>query len=441
MRSSIKGHAGWRAGGCTPQRTFPCTPMNLALVAVWLAAGACSREDRTPAAREWRAHVDTVGDTITVRTVAGSEWGAAELVPELRIGALEGADHEIFGEIIALTIDAADNIYIYDRQVPALRKYAPDGRYLATFGREGGGPGEYANSDGGLAALANGRIVLRDPGNARFTVYAPDGGYLESWPTRGGAFTSTPIFPSADGGFYSPVFGGGQPMRLVRYAPDGTPGDTLPLPYRRVERATVSAQVEGASQTWSVPFSETALWTWHPEGYYISAVNRRYAIDLLRRDRRVLRLMRDVEPTRVTSEERAAQEDRVSRAMRRLDPSWRWNGPPIPGTKPILRTLYAGADGRIWALLYQPSERVADDEPEPGPDGRPPVPQFREPTVFDVFEKDGRYLGRVAAPAAFSTGPRPFFRGDNVWSTERDEFGVQYVVKYRIATAREPPSH
>ncbi len=411
--------------------------MNVALVAVWLAAGGCSSGDDTPAAPEWRAHVDTVGDTITVRTLAGSEWGAAELVPELRIGALEGADHEIFGEIIALTIDAADNIYIYDRQVPALRKYAPDGRYLATFGRKGGGPGEYADSDGGLAALADGRIVLRDPGNARFTVYASDGEYLTGWPARGRTYTSTPIFPSADGGFYNPVFAFGQPMRLVRYTPDGTPGDTLPLPDRRVERATVSAQVDGASQTWSVPFSEIALWTLHPEGYYLSAVSGRYAIDVLRPDRRVLRIAKDVEPVPVTSEERAAEEDRVSRAMRRLDPSWRWNGPPIPQKKPILRRIYAGEDGRIWALLYQPSKRVADDESEPGPDGRPPVPQFREPTVFDVFEQDGRYLGRVAAPAAFSTGVRPIFRGDNVWSTERDELGVQYVVKYRIATARD----
>jgi hypothetical protein len=415
--------------------------MNVALVAVWLAAGGCSREDRTPAALEWRAHVDTVGDTITVRTLAGSEWGVVELEPELRVGALEGADHEIFGEVIALTIDAADNIYVYDRQVPALRKYAPDGRYLATFGRQGGGPGEYANSDGGLAALAGGRIVLRDPGNARFTVYASDGEYLESWPARGGTFTSTPIFSSADGGFYSPVFGGGQPMRLVHYAPDGTPGDSLAPPVRRVERATVSAQTEGASQTWSVPFSEIALWTWHPEGYYISAVSGRYAIDLLRRDRHVLRIAKDVEPAPVTSEERAAEEDRVSRAMRRLVPSWRWNGPPIPQTKPILRRLYAGEGGRIWALLHQPSEQVAVDEPEPAPDAGPPLPQFREPIVFDVFEHDGRYLGRVAAPAAFSIGPRPIFRGDHVWSTERDELGVQYVVKYRITTVREPPSN
>ncbi len=70
MRSSIKGRAGWRAGGCTLQRTLPCMPMNVALLAVWLAAGGCSRGDGTPAALEWRAHVDTVGDTITVHTLA-----------------------------------------------------------------------------------------------------------------------------------------------------------------------------------------------------------------------------------------------------------------------------------------------------------------------------------------------------------------------------------
>ena len=50
-----------------------------------------------------------------------------------------------------------------------------------------------------------------------------------------------------------------------------------------------------------VPFSEIALRTLHPEGYYLSAVSGRYAIDLLRPDRRVLRIAKDVEPVPVTS--------------------------------------------------------------------------------------------------------------------------------------------
>lgn len=404
-----------------------------ALFLVFAVAAAGCRDDGKPLdERELIVQVDTVGDTVVVHTLAGSEWGTVQLVPELRIGAVDGADHEIFGEIIGLAIDSAGNIYLYDRQVPALRKYAPDGRYVGTFGRSGGGPGEYANSDGGLAVLADGRIVLRDPGNARFTVYSLDGDFLETWPTRGGTFTSTPIMPTADGGFYNPVFARGQPMRLVRYAPDGTPGDTLPLPDRGVKPSTIRAQTEGASQTWTVPFSETALRTFHPDGHHVSAISGRYAIDLLYLDGRVLRLAKDAEPVPVTSAERAAEEERATRAMRRLVPSWRWNGPPIPQTKPILRALYAGEDGRIWARLYQPGERVPDDELEPGADDGPPVPRFREPIRFDVFEKDGRYLGRVEAPVAFSTSPRPIFRGNNVWGTERDALGVQYVVRYRI---------
>ncbi len=408
-----------------------------ALTAV-LAAG-CGGAPRAGGGPDWQAQVDTIGDTIVVRTVAGSAWGTAELVPDVRIGAVEGADYEIFGQIGALAVDTAGDIYVYDQQVPALRKYAPDGRYLATLGRKGRGPGEYANSDGGLAVLRDGRVVLRDPGNARFTVYAPDDTYLTSWPMRGGTFTSVPIIPVADGGFYSPVFWRGEPMRLVHYGPNGTPGDSLLPPNRPVESATVTARVKGASQTWTVPFTAGAPWVLHPDGYFVSAVTDVYAIDLLRPNDRVLRVAKQAEPVPATADERATEERRVTDAMRQLDPSWRWNGPSIPKTKPLISALYAADDGRLWVKLHQLAARVPDEEREPGTAGARPAPRFREPVAFDVFEQDGRYLGRVTAPERFATRPRPVFRGDYVWSTERDALGVQYVVRYRIVRAGGSP--
>jgi hypothetical protein len=164
------------------------------VLAVVLFGAACGADPLLRPHAEWVAQVDTLGDTIAVRTISGSEWGVRQLVPEVRIGSLEGEEHEMFGQIQMLAADPRDgSVYIYDWQVPALRKYDAEGRYLATFGRKGGGPGEYENADSGLGVLSDGRVALRDPGNARFTVYAADGTYLESWPARGGMFTASPI--------------------------------------------------------------------------------------------------------------------------------------------------------------------------------------------------------------------------------------------------------
>jgi hypothetical protein len=195
---------------------------------------------------------------------------------------------------------------------------------------------------------------------------------------------------------------------------------------------------EGAGVEWRAqvdtigPFSPSALWGFHPEGYLLSAVSDRDAIDLLRGESGVLRIEKEVEPVPVGSGERVAEEARVTRAMRNLDPGWRWEGPAIPQTKPLLRAVHAAEDGRIWVQLHQPGEPVPEEQLEAVPDGGPPIIRFREPTVFDVFEADGRYLGRVEAPDELPTYPRPIFRGDHVWSVVRDELGVQSVVRYCI---------
>jgi SMI1 / KNR4 family (SUKH-1)/6-bladed beta-propeller len=402
----------------------------LSIILVAGLVGCTGRESRS-LGTAWQAQRDTIGDTIVVQTVSGSVWGPSELVAELRIGAVEGADHEVFGDIGAISVSPSSHIYVLDRQVPALREYGPDGEYIRTLGRRGRGPGEYLEPDGGLAVLTDGRVVLRDPGNVRLTVYGTDGEYVVSWQALGSTHSSMPMVAMPDGGLVTPAANFGGSARLVRYAPNGAAIDTLDLPSRDVEPGFVRAQVVGASMTYRVPFTSSAVWAWHPGGYFVSAVTGRYAVDLLRGPRPgdVLRLARSVDPISVPDDERAAEEERITAIMRNLDPSWRWNGPRIPDTKPTIRSLYVGDDGRIWVLRHQRGDKVDH------PDADPSEPSFLEPTVFDVFEPDGRYLGPVNAPAAFSVTPRPVFRGENVWATERDQLGVQYVGKYRIAHA------
>ncbi|HSG82623.1 MAG TPA: 6-bladed beta-propeller, partial [Gemmatimonadota bacterium] len=183
----------------TPYSLLP----SVALLA--LALLGCSGSQRSDGGN-WVAVYDTVGDTLIVRTESGSVWGeAAALVADVTIGTLEGPDEYMLGDVVSLAVDTDGSIYIYDGHAKALRKYAPEGTYLGTFGREGAGPGEYKTPDAGLVVLSDGRVVLRDPGNARFNIYSSTGEFLDSWRAMGSIRSSYPMFRDTADNVYSRV--------------------------------------------------------------------------------------------------------------------------------------------------------------------------------------------------------------------------------------------
>lgn len=401
---------------------------------------ACA--DRDPrVASEWRAVYDTVGDTAIVRTVGGSVWGdTAQLVADLTIGQFEGPDEYMFGQIQSLAVAPDGSIYLFDSHVPALRKYAPDGSYLTTFGRAGGGPGEYRMPDAGLAVLPDGRVLLRDPGNTRISVYSPDGEYLDGWRIRGNG-TSRPLYKDSLANVYQLIvldpldevtkwrFG------LVRYGPDGVPNDTLPFPRWNYETPGVVARSEDRGTTHKyLPFAPRIWYTYSPSAYIVAGLPTHYSFDLFLSPGRVLRIERsNWRPVPVAPAERSEQERIVIATMRRTDPTWRWTGPGIPETKPPYTGLFAGETGRIWVLLHQEARKVElearrDDAPD-----AIPQPTWVEPVAFDVFEPDGRYLGTVRAPQGFATRPTPVFRHDTAWAVVHSTLDVPLVRRYVIA--------
>jgi hypothetical protein len=385
---------------------------------------------------------DTLGDTIVVRTVAGSAWeGPRTLEPEMRIGAFEGEDEYMLGEVGGFAVAPDGSIYIYDRQVPALRKYAPDGTYVATFGREGGGPGEYKQADSGLGVLPDGRVLLRDPGNGRITIYSPDGDYLEAWPLRGGFFTSRPLFVDTAGTVRTQIWGstpaGERYAALRLYSDAGEEVDSTFVPDWDYEAPTISFSSDRISMSTNVPFSPGETWTFSPHGYFVGGVSTRYAIDLFRPDRPVLRLERVIDPIPVDPDEKANVRARREANFREYAPDWKWNGPDLPDAKPPFREVYAGRDGRIWVLLHQPAVPIPEEEIDtPSEPDAPPPERWREPVVFDVFEPDGTYLGQIQAPDRLQTYPQPVFDGDRVWAVVTDELDVEYLTRFRISGTR-----
>lgn len=223
----------------------------------------------------------------------------------------------------------------------------------------------------------------------------------------------------------------------------GEPVDTVAAPEWDFEAPQLVAQRVTADGTNTsvntVPFSPAEHWAFSPLGYMVGGVSDRYAIDLYRRDRPVLRIERDYDPVAVTGGERSDHEALARWGMRQTQLDWSWNGPAIPDQKPPFQGLLVGKDGRIWVLLHTPGEPIPEEEVgRPGDDGPNPRParRWRERPAFDVFEPDGTYLGRVEAPADLSLVPRPVIDGDRVWAVVRDALDVQYVVRYRLG--REP---
>ncbi|UCD23980.1 MAG: 6-bladed beta-propeller, partial [Gemmatimonadota bacterium] len=155
----------------------------------------------------WVAEIDTVGDTVVVRTISGSVWGeTATLVEDLVIGMLEGPEELVFGHVAAIAVDERGGMYVLDISVPAIRHFDAEGRYVRTFGREGSGPGEYRNRVNGLAVRPDGRVVVLDLDNQRITVFEPDGTPWAHWRISNNAFWRQPLTVDHAGHTYMRVF-------------------------------------------------------------------------------------------------------------------------------------------------------------------------------------------------------------------------------------------
>ena len=155
-----------------------------------------------------------------------------------------------------------------------------------------------------------------------------------------------------------------------------------------------------------VPFTAQEHAAMSPMGYFIHTITTDYTLTLLRKEAPPLRIQKGYTPVPVTAGERAEEEAQEIRNMRGTDPNWRWNGPPIPETKPPFSNFYPGEDGTIWVKVHQPGKKVEDPFFDPSdPDAI--ADEWREPILFDVFAEDGSYLGAVRAPDGLSRQPQP----------------------------------
>lgn len=420
------------AAGTTIRRT--------ALIACAAAAAAC-QSDADSARAQPESVVETIGDTTVVRTVSGSVWGAeATLAPELSIGELDGAEEYLFGSVHSIAVDAGGRVFVMDGQAGDIRVFDSEGTYLETAARRGEGPGELRNASS-VAVLPDGRVLAHEAGEMLVKVVGPEPGDREHWTYPAGAIV-IPVKPlriDRSGRVLVPAAGTTPEGDFVQYLyvmdSDGEVLDSLAPPAGDFEPPSVEVRlrmpVAGRSTApVAVPLTARRYWTMHPGGRFLSGVSTDYRIDL-ERDDGVLRIEKAYEPVPTSEAEREHHRERTARSLRRTQPGWSWNGPPVPDDKPPFRGLVAGRDGRIWVQLWTEAHPVDNANHNPDNPFSDPV-IWESPVRYDVFEPDGTHLGTLSAPEGFRDWPEPVFDGDHVWAVTRDELAVERVVRYRL---------
>lgn len=388
----------------------------------------------------------TVGDTVVASTTGDvPESLVRRLVIDWSIKTDTAS--EIIGDVHSIAVDTTGQVWVWDNATPGLWLVDGNGQSMRRVARVGRGPGEYRKAND-IAVMRDGALVMWDSENSLLNFYNRDGSHRTAVPVTFFDCCGLPVIvdtlnriwltthPKSFGGkekAIDPAILIKNETGYVRYDASGTVIDTVMAPVLpnadpQLTAMHISATGIGGA-TRNVPFGTYARYAISPLGHIVSALLRPYAVHTEANGKH-LRVTREFAPPPVTDEERAQARANIEFTMRRVKRDFQWNGPEIPREKPPINDLAVGLDGRIWIQLSVPSVAYEPESPSDGNKDRPPPVNFR-PTEkrWDVFEPDGRYLGRIAAPRAVSVF---VMRGNLAWGVVRDENDVPAIVRMHV---------
>jgi len=373
----------------------------------------------------WQGTIDTLENgTILVENPKTGIWKDGEewqIVEEVRIGSAEGDGPEVFGRITDYTVDAEGRFYVFDGEAQDLRVFGVDGEHVRTIGRKGAGPGEF-NQVMGMDWALDGTLWLVDPNNNRVSVFDTSGVFVEGLPTQGG-FMMWPWPGGFDdqGRFYTPGYDtgeGGIRFFLIQMDENLQPADTILFPDQPGDPEMFKNESGNVSA--GIPFTPSLSgYFLRRTNYYWFALTGEYDIYQRTLDGDTIRIISKMfEPVPVTAED-------IDSAVTGLDWFTRQGGridrSKFPTAKPAISNFIVDNQGNIWVFPY-----ILQQEDV----GR----------VVEVFDPQGRYLGRARLPFAVPRQtPRPQVQNGVMYAVLLDDLDVPYLVRARIVKPESGP--
>ena len=302
-------------------------------------------------------------------------------------------------------------VVVLDRRPASIKVYSPTGDFLRAIGREGAGPGEYA--DFGELAIIGDTLVVNDRQHARIVLFDVGGSYLRTL-----AVASTPMWQvtTADGRIQLDTYlaqrkrtlddsYAGSGVRRLRT--DGSVADSFfypPEPRGHLWTLIDASHDLGAF----IPFSPGREKALSPSGQLIWGDQAAYRLVVTDNGHDTLRLIEAVAPAvPINDSLRRAERADVLKSSRWAEGSASLD--EIPNTYPTWTELHVDPTGDLWVL-------------RPGPGG--------PGAVLDVFAPDGRLRGSLPAP--FPTFAYSYWSGDRIYRIGQGDDDLPQVEIWRI---------
>jgi hypothetical protein len=409
---------------------------------------------------------DSAGIALVHSAAPAANAPRLALREELRIGVVEGEEHLQFFRVFDVAMAADGRLYVANAGSNEVRVFERDGSYVRSLGRTGDGPGEFRFT--GRLLLDADTLIVIDGQLSRATLFDTTGAVVRTEPLRYGTLSVSPLRHTQDGWIVALDDYRGWPYQVgVAYqdttrlafvaelattnpaATDRAPTDRAPTDRMTTTRAPGPTQIVdvlrprtyGIQSPSGTMTANTPLWEPRQE-YAADGLGRvhishgsPYVIETWTADaegaRLVRRLTREHAPVAVgnalvdryfaeaetyfdTTSQRGHEFDigRAAQLGRR----------PLPHATvlPALGRVRTGHDGSIWVerpdLVEDPLKL---EWTRAGP----------QPSHWDVFDPDGRFVGTVELPTGY--------RINSVTATSaagvvRDELDVEYVVRWAV---------
>jgi hypothetical protein len=384
----------------------------------------------------WTGEVlDSAGVRVVVSQGQGSWAGASPvLVEELRMGSVGGGGPDEFGDVVALDVDAAGDIYVLDQQARQVRVFDGGGSHRRTLGGPGAGPGELSAVMMGVFVSPDGTVSVPDVGNARVTRFGSDGSSYSSTPMRIDAGVPIRWDATQEGDLVAQlrqVAGattGEEGLDLVvRYGSDGAVSDTIAaIP----TGTTITTGPDGLPRIRL--FEPEPIWDLSESGALVRSMNSAYRVEVYSAEGDLQHvLVRPGERRPVSQGDQAQIRRLVTETM--LDQGT----PPAVAERigsemtfadnyPVLAGVMATPGGEVWVQRVRSLDQMGEDGDASG------YLDVRDlgSADWDVFDSEGRYQGTLTFPDRFTLLK---IVDDRVYGVLRDDLDVQHVLRMRVS--------